>query len=306
MSESEDSQPARRWLSVLLVLLPVWLIASAGVAIWLYFRNEEKREAKIDHAFSRMVSAESLADDVHKLAQVIGERHGGSESASNALSQAASMIEGALGPSNTGLEIRRLASPSAWPVLTAIIPGANPKESPVWLVASYDSRPGSPGVNANATGTAAVMATAQALVSTPLERPLQIAFIPHANDPDSPILETAARLSELVSGAHMILCVEAMAAGESLWLTSRNTESSAIQSLTGLGEVKGAEVTCLNDDADLASILFEAGLPAIRIATRAQLAPDDPDDQPINPATLAAATGRLVTLVQRITGIAAK
>jgi hypothetical protein len=288
---------------VALVLLPAWLIASGAIAIVLYFQNQSKQGARLDHAFSRMVSAQSIADDVEKLTRVIGERHDGSESAARALTQAARMIEGALGPSNVGLEIRKVAGPSAWPILTSTIPGAHPDQAPIWLVTSYDSRPGSMGVQANATGVASLMAVAQALVSSPLARPIQIAFLPHANAPDSPVLDTAARLGALAKDAHLILCIEAMAANDSLWLTSRDTESPALPHLAGLGEVKGADVTCLNEDSDLASLLYESGLPAVRISTCAQLTKENPDHQPIRPETLAASTGRLVTFVQRIAGI---
>jgi hypothetical protein len=300
MSEPSDSPKTRRWIPFLLVLLPTWLLISAGLAIWHYFRQEEKRASQLDFAFSRMVSEASLADDVNKITTIIGERHGGSESASKALDQMAAMIAGALGPSNTGLEIRRYAGPTRWPILVATIPGTSPKKPALWVVSTYDSRPGSPGVNANATGVAATMATAQALAGAPLPHTIHFAFLPHGNDPDSPILETATRFADLTPDAYAILCVEAMAAGGDLWLTSRDTGSPLIPRFGELGSVRSAEVVCLQDDTDLASILFEMDRPALRVSTRAQLTPEEPDNAPIRPTLLATSTGRLVTYLRRV------
>jgi hypothetical protein len=284
----------------LLVLLPAWLVLSAGWAIWHYFRQEDQQAAKLDYAYSRMVSESSLADDVHKITTVIGERHPGSETAAKALDQTAAMIAGALGPSNTGLEIRRYATPTRWPILVATIPGSRPKDPALWVVTTYDSRPGSPGTEANATGVAATMATAQQLVGDPLARSIHFAFLPHGNDPDSPILETATRFANLTADAYAILCVDAMASGSDLWLTSRNTESPLLPLLGDLGSIRSAEVTCLHDDTDLASILFELGRPAHRLSTRAQLSHEEPDNAPIRPTLLATSTGRLIAFLRRI------
>lgn len=300
MTEDEDTPRGRPWMPFLLVLLPTWLIVSAGLAIWHYFRQQDKRAAQLEHTFSRMVSEASLADDLQKIAVVIGERHGGSETAAKALGAMAAMIEGTLGPSNTGLQIRKVPGPAQWPIVVASIPGSKNKEPALWVVATYDSRPGSPGFEGNATGVAAAMSAAQALAGSAPARTLHFAFLPHGNDLDAPILETATLFSSLAADAYAILCVEAMGAGRELWLTSRDAESPIVPLLGDLGSVRGAEVVCLQDDADLASILFAMNRPALRVSTRAQLAPDEPDQGPVSSAMLASSTGRLVTLLRRL------
>ena len=300
MSDSEEAPARRPWMPFLLVLLPTWLIVSAGLAIWHYFREEEKNANRIDHAFSRMVSETSLADDVRKFTTVIGERHTGSESATKALGQMASMIEGTLGPSNTGLEIRKVATSTASPIIVTSIPGSRPKDPAIWLVAGYDSRPGSPGTEANATGVAAIIAAAQQLVGSPLSRTIHFAFLPHAYDHATPITETATRFAELASGSHAVLCIEAMASGAELWLTCRNPDSPLLPLLGDLGSVRSTEVVCPHPENDLSHILFELGLPAHRISTRAQLAPGEPDTAPIRPSILAASTGRLITFLNLV------
>ena len=85
---------------------------------------------------------------------------------------------------------------------------------------------------------------------------MHFVFLPHANDPDSPVLETAAKFAKLAaSPPKAVLCVEAMGAGEELWLSSRDTDAAPLALVHGLGSVNGAEVVCLGDDADLASML---------------------------------------------------
>jgi hypothetical protein len=63
--------------------------------------------------------------------------------------------------------------------------------------------------------------------------------------------------------------------------------------------VRGAEIVCIGDDADLASVLFEIGLPAVRVATRPQLTARDADATLPPAPVLAASTGRLLELIRR-------
>ena len=122
---------------------------------------------------------------------------------------------------------------------------------------------------------------------------------PKCNDPDGPILETATRFQEIATSPKSILCVEAMGARDDLWLTSRDTSASPLTLAQDLGSVRGAEVVCLGDDVDLASVLFEMGLPAVRVATRPIVTPNEPDDQPPSATTVAASAGRLIELIRR-------
>ena len=108
---------------------------------------------------------------------------------------------------------------------------------------------------------------------------IHFVFLPHANDPESPVLETATKFKEIAGSPKAVLCVEAMGAGEQLWLSSRDTAAAPLALVQGLGSVRGAEVVCLGDDVDLASILFEMGLPAVRVATRPLVLPDEADDK---------------------------
>jgi hypothetical protein len=297
MTEQPASRP--RWVVILLVVLPLWLFVSAGGAVWYFLHREKKAAAVEQQRFSRAVSATALEDDVRKLVNLVGERNTTSASAAKNLTRAASMIEGSLGPSNIGYAVKRTSGPGEWPLLHVRIRGKNADAPGVWVVCAYDSRQGRPGAEANATGVAAMMAAAQALaVETPY-RNIHFAFLPHGNDPASPGLETARKFAELSGKPSVVLCVEAMGAGAELWLSSRDTAAAPLSMTVGIGSVKGAEVICAGDDSDLASKLFEIGLPAVRVATRPLVGADEPDAALPAATTLAAASGRLVELIRR-------
>ena len=298
MMDSEESKRPR-WVSVLLVVLPLWLVLSGAGAMW-YFRHRETRAAEEEQArFVQAVSAPLLKDDLRKFVEVIGERNGASDPAAKNLGRTASMIEGLLGPSNTGYEILRTKGPSEWPLLQVTVKRKKPESPAIWVVSSYDSKPGSRGAEANASGLAATLATAQALAGDEPEMNIHFVFVPHANDPDSPILETATAFKALAVSPKAVFCVEAMGAGEPLWLSSRETDAIAPDLVQGLGSIRGSEVVCLGDDVDFASVLFEMGIPAVRVSTRPLVEIDEKDDQLPDAQIVAASTGRLIELIRR-------
>lgn len=289
-------------VTILLVLLPLWLLGSGAGALWYYFHREKKQALVEQERFAQGVSVPLMADDLRKIVEVIGARNASSETAAANLSRTASMIEGLLGPSNTGYVVHKTKGPADWPILQVSLAGKKPDAPPVWVITSYDSRAGSRGAEANATGLVATLAAAQALARDKPNAPVHFIFLPHSNDPDSPVVETAAKFVELAKPAgppKAILCVEAMGAGEPLWLTSREVAAVPLGLVSGLGAVYGAEVVCLGDDSDLASLLFEMNLPAVRVSTRPLITTADADDRLPFAPTVAAAAGRLIELIQR-------
>jgi len=296
----DDSGNKSRIVPWLLVILPLWLFVSAGLALVKNFKDEKADAAKEEQRFARSVSSASIADDLRKTIEVIGERNTGTP---EKLSAMAAMITGSLGPSNTGYEVKSIKGSAGFPILRVSVPSENKDASPIWLLTSYDSPPGSRGAEKNASGLAATLAAAQALADTKPSHTIHFLFLPHANEPDSPIIETALTAANLIKEAptpKAIFCIEAMGDAETLILSSRDTTAIPSEEFAGLGKVLGAEVTCLGDDFDLASTLFEMDLPAIRIATRPTLLPAEKDDKIPFAPTVAASAGRLVELIQRL------
>jgi hypothetical protein len=292
MTEEHARRP--RWVGLLLVILPLWLVASGGGAMWYFLKREKEQAAAEQQRFARSVSASGLADDMRKLVGIVGERHAASESARHNLSRAAAMIEGSLGPSNIGFSVTRTPGPEAWPLLHVRLTGLKPDLPAVWVVCAYDSRPGSPGAEANASGVAAVLAAAQAMADEKPAASVHFAFLPHGNDPHGPLRETLQTFARLASKSSALLCVEAMGSGGELWLSSRDTAAAPLAQAAGLGSVKAAE-----DGAELSGMLFQLGLPAVRVATRPPVAADEADASLPAAAALAASTGRLVELIRR-------
>lgn len=281
-------------VTLLLVGLPVWLALSAAVALWLYYQEDEPEQPR----FTREISAPMLADDLRKFVEVIGERNPSSGRAAANLGSAAAMIEGLLGPSNTGYSVALERGPAAWPLVSVTLAGRNrAAAAPVWVVAAYDSRPGSRGAEANASGTTAVLAAAQAIAADEPATSVHFVFIPHDNDPESPVAETSLILAEKLirqSGASVVLCVEAMGAGEDLLLTAADPAALPPALTAGPGRIGD---TVAGDS--LAGRLHGLGLPAVRIATRDRLAADEPDERLPFSGTVVISTGKLIELIRR-------
>jgi hypothetical protein len=297
-----ETKPRMNKVTIFLIILPLWLVLSAGGALWYYFHREKQQAEVEQQRFVQAVSTPLIADDLRKIVEIIGERNASSETAAANLSRMASMIEGLLGPANTGYAVKKTRGPAEWPILQVTIKGMKPENPPVWVLTSYDSRAGSKGAEANATGLAATLAAAQALAQDKPLAPIHFLFLPHANDLESPVLETAAKFHDLAKSAaapRAILCVEAMGAGEPLWLSSRDVSAAPLALTTGLGAVYGAEVVCLGDDTDLSSTLFEMDLPAVRVSTRPMVTAEDEDEKLPFAPTVAASAGRLVELIRR-------
>ena len=290
-----------RFVPWLLILLPTWLIVSGGLALVKYFKDEKIAEAEAGKRFSRTVSIDLIADDLRKIVIVIGERN---TTQADHLAATASMIQGLLGPSNTGYKVKLIEGPAGFPILKATVPAKDKDSAPIWIISSYDSPLGSRGAEKNATGLTATLAAAQALANSSPARPIHFLFLPHANELESPLIETALIAKSLINASpdpKAILCIEAMGDAETLILSSRDSTVLPTVEFKGLGQILGAEVTCLGDDFDLASTLFEMDLPAIRVATRPTLLPDENDDKLPFAPTLAASTGRLIELIRRLT-----
>ncbi len=83
-----------RLVPVLLVVLPVWLIASAAFALVKYFQNEKAGERAAEQRFSQSVSSERIADDLRKIVELVGERN---TATPGKLAATSSMIQGLLG-----------------------------------------------------------------------------------------------------------------------------------------------------------------------------------------------------------------
>jgi hypothetical protein len=304
---TEESPPTlQRRVALLLWLVPLGLVFTSGLGLWLHFKAKVAAEQVEQARFTTAIKADLLHDDMGKMLGFVGERHISSAVGIQGLKRAAAMIEGSLGPANAGYKVESISGPEVdgnrWPILIATLRGSDQRSSPLWIVAPYDTRPGSPGAEANASGVVSVMAAAHALANTSPKRSVHFAFVPHAYDTEAPVMELQGQLAERIGKASTVLVVESMGAAEKLMISSRDAGNAALRQASGLGEVVGAEAICLEDDFDLSSTLFELQLPAARVSTRPVVKADEADDTAPNPAVHAAATRSLVTLIERLSG----
>lgn len=295
-----DGKKKSRIIPWLLVILPVWLIASGVFAIVKYFKDQDTKQAQTEQRFAKSVSSESIADDLKKIISLIGERN---TSKPEQLAAIASMIQGILGPSNTGYQVYNIKSPTDFPIIKVSISSPNESAGPIWILTSYDSPDQSRGAEKNATGLAATLATAQSLADFAPAQPIHFLFLPHVNEDDAPISKTAITVSKLIEAEaepRAVFCIEAMGDAETLIFSSRDTTALPAVDFEDLGKILGAEVVCLGDNFDLSSTLFEVNLPAIRISTRPTLLLNESDDKIPFAPTVAASTGRLIELIRRL------
>jgi len=301
MSDPENPAPATspRVFRLLLVGLPVWLFVSAIGALWYYFHLEKIEAETRRAAFAREISVASLADDLRKFTTLIGERHTGDGEPSVNLLRAASMIEGVLGPSNTGLDIRRVRGPGDWPLLETSIPAARPGAKSVWIITAYDGPPGGVGGQFNASGLSAVIAAIQAAANDVPDLHLRFLFLPHLRDAEAPVAATLRIAAETMTArgeVDAVLWVEAMSAAGDLQLTANRPESLPSDQLTDLGEVTPG-THGLERHNGVPPWLIDA---VVRVSTREAYIAGEPDADLPSPMLTTSAAGKLLELVRRI------
>ncbi|MCU0795801.1 MAG: hypothetical protein MUF31_07690 [Akkermansiaceae bacterium] len=171
---------SKRWVAIILVGIPAWLVGSTLFGWWAW--NREHSRGIEGAKFAQEVDGELLAGDLKKVRAFATPRGVGDERQRLGLTRMAAMIEGTLGPSNAGYEVRRLQGVAAeggeWPALQVVVRG---DERPaLWVICPYDELPG----HEDPSGVVSTMAVAAAVAGKPLGRPVRFLFVPHRKDAD--------------------------------------------------------------------------------------------------------------------------
>lgn len=283
----------------MLVGLPLWLVVSSLIGLWIWWRGEQAGGGEEPVKYATPVSEQALAADLDKLLRFAPRRDIGDESGRMGLSRASAMIQGTLGPGNAGYRIDlwpAAATPEGeWPIVVATLPGDD--RDPLWVVAGYDTGDANP-MAANTAGVVALLGVAGDLAGEALGRPVKFAFLPHVYDPRAPVPETLSSFVARAQAAGPVLVVECLDGGEPLRISSRDLEVLDDPAIQQAGEIVGAEVVCLQDDIDPASVLFESGVSAVRVATRVSAA-ESSGERP-DPGQLAGATSRVAAMLRAL------
>lgn len=291
----------KRWIVALLIIVPLWMVVSGGIGLWLHFRQQKIDERTQQMRLVKDVSASSLLDDVSKLSQTLGERNTSTPETRESLKRAAALIQGGVGPSNMGYKIQQKPDPAGTPLIWIEVYGKKDEQA-LWVITPYDSPVGNAGVERNATGVAATMAVAQAVADAKPAHPIKFLFLPHGTDAKGPWKDVAEKTVQLIReqhGAAQILWVESMGTATELRLSGNDTPALT-SALASLGKRSADEAR----ESDPVEVLQAAGLPIARITTLVP-GPGAGEGTALPDAErLAATTGRLVELVQRLAGIA--
>jgi hypothetical protein len=125
-----------------------------------------------------------LTRSLEMLATRIGERHAAKP---DSLESAALWFESTVGPANLGYLVERhvfeIGEGREVRNLIAELPGRERRKEIIVVGAHYDSLPGSPGANDNASGVAALVALARTFAGDPQERTIR--FVAFANGADA-------------------------------------------------------------------------------------------------------------------------
>jgi len=172
----------------LLVALPAGLLI-LGVGAMFYSQIQAKKEPADPNETVRLEAASlkrapvdggDLARSLEMLATRIGERHAGKP---DLLESAALWFESTVGPANLGYLVERhvfeIGDGREVRNLIAELPGRERRKEIIVVGAHYDSLPGSPGANDNASGVAALVALARAFAGDSQERTIR--FVAFAN-----------------------------------------------------------------------------------------------------------------------------
>lgn len=175
----------------LLIAFPAGLLVF-GVGA-MFFSHQRAKTAPTDPNEAIRLEAASLkrspvdradlARSLEMLATRIGERHAAKP---ESLERAALWFESTVGPANLGYVVERHVFESGGREmrnLIAELPGRDRRKEIIVVGAHYDSLPGSPGANDNASGVAALIALARAFAGDPQKRTIR--FVAFANGADA-------------------------------------------------------------------------------------------------------------------------
>ena len=202
----------------LILGLPIGLILTGILAMFIYFRIDDVRESEESRVpVRRPLTETDLKAHVRTLAVGIGPRHAG---VPEALSSAQKYIQSTLGPANLGFKVSRHefeAEGRTFYNLLIDLPGApGPRASEIVLVtAHYDTAPDSPGADQNASGIAAIIGLAQSFAGSASGRSLRFAALvneasPRAGTASSGAAAYAASLRTRQDNVVAVVCLEGL------------------------------------------------------------------------------------------------
>lgn len=279
-----------KWLVVCLTLIPLWLALSAGVAVWWSLRDDDQQERERNQRFALEMSEQRISEDLRKLGEMVGERHTGEQSSSKNLTRAAAMVEGVLGPSNTGYLIERIVAPMEWPIIRVSLPAKQANAPHLWVLTPYDS-PRDQSTALADSALAAAIAAAQTMAKDQAPCHIHFLFVPHGNEVEAPVRQTMERIQSLMKSPSAAFIIGPMGTSPQLLALSPNAASSSTQALGDLGSHQWLASNLEN----LATTYRSMGIPALWVTSRRE----GVDNNTIEASHIAITAGKLVEWLRR-------
>ncbi len=211
-SNSTEKIAKPRWMKIILVLVPAWLIVSGAFGLWLYFERQNQEKFLPNSFSTSRVTEASIASDFRILCNVIGPRH--QLTAPDGLLRTAAMIDSALGSANTGFDVAKYEglpdTANAQPFLHIRLAGGNTstdRETPkTWVLIPYDAPHDSASKRGalSASSLTVALASAQLMVQQTFKNPAHFLFIPSIHSDTKDFSPTLKRLQTILGSANSV------------------------------------------------------------------------------------------------------
>ena len=171
-----EQQP--RFYKIMLMILPVGVVVGTIVFMFMYFYMEREDERKHAVIASYGMRLDDLDDMVEKFTDRIGPRTHATEQGRYGLKQAASMIEGRLGPQNVGYPVKKGEGEAIdglqWKSLWVDLTGAVDPDQVVLAAVSYAGA----GEVADGNALSTMMMLASSMAREKPAKTIRFVFLP--------------------------------------------------------------------------------------------------------------------------------
>jgi hypothetical protein len=258
------------WVKIAIVAFPTWIIISGVIGLWLYFHQQDKRSDMRDKVYQQAINSKSIADDFHKITNIIGERNFYSESGRAGLTRIVSMIDGAVGKSNMGYDVIKTPTNIGDYPLIEIQSKKKSNANRIGIIVGYDASPILKKGTENASTLAITMAAAQSLVGAELDKNVSFIFAPHTLGNEPEIIQISQFIYQKFinqENLEQLIYIPSLLHSNKIEAIIPHSEMPLLKKSYDIIKVASAEQNCLIDQKNLGKMLFDLGLPVATLFT---------------------------------------
>ena len=292
-----------RWLVILLLILPLWLIGSGAYAVW---KNSKKilgnTEQEKTYSFRKEIKPASLWDDYQKILTRLSGRN--LTNPTNLLAMS-SMLQGSAGPSNIGYQVsliplHHLGENKTLSIIHFQVSAEKPNAPHKWLIIPYDESTEKNAAQTHAASLSISLAVAQALVGKNTSSHLHFLYVPCAFAQDEELVKkqiSTLRKTILTEKSDQVLTYHWSNALGELHLITQDVEMPIALQHPKLLDQETAQ-RCMEEAGAPHQLLFESGLPAAALIHGS--ADEETTFSPPNQNALSTAAKALLEIVEKL------